>query len=217
MDYEIPRLSHTINGRSSMRSVADALEALRNAECLLGDSVVEIRTRPLPSRSSEAPSIVLVVCRTSGLRHTWGVALPTSWVFKGRRVGQEATESFEISLLDRARVDKDGIVTLSDGTCLQAVNVIPAVLPWELTQLEKRIVYWTIKFIGPELYAQQDPDLEGLNYGWLRDLDVPKLDAIVRFIEQEEPELGVCRQTVANALGRSGMRAPRLSRGKRGD
>lgn len=124
----------------------------------------------------------------------------------------------EISLLDRARVDKDGLVSLSDGTCLRAVNLIPAALPWELTELEKRIVYWTIKFIGQEteaecyLSGQPTPTLEGLDYGNLPKLDVPKLEAIVQYIADNDPGLRVCRQTLANALGRSGMRAPLSSR-----
>lgn len=225
-DNEIPTLEHTIDGRRSMRSIADALEALRKMQLLPEDSSVEIRMYPLPLATAEPPFIVLVVSKASSLDHIRGVALPTSHGFRGRRLGGEATETFAIPLLDRATVDKNGIVTLADSTCLSAVNVIPAPLPWELTDLEKRIVYWTIKFIGQEaeaacfLYGPPSPTLEGLDYAQLPKLDVPKLEAIVRYIEINDSELPVCRQTVANALGRSGMRAPldrrrRNSRGAR--
>lgn len=216
--YEIPRFPHTIDGRPSMRSIADALEALRQAQRLPEDSVVEIRAGPLPSLTPDPPHIVLVVCRANSLEHTYGVRLPASYDFKARRVGQETTETFKVFLLDRAGVDKDGTVTLSDGTRLRAVSLIPAALPWELTHIEKRIVYWTIKYMGQEVEARcypfgpPNPELEGLNYRKLRKLDVDKLEALAQYIADNDPELGACRQTVANALGRSGMRAPRPRR-----
>jgi hypothetical protein len=185
-DNEIPALPYTIDGRRSMRSIADAIEALRKAQRLPEDSFVEIRTCPLPLATAEPPFIVLVVSRASSLEHIWYVALPSSCAFKGRQLVGEATATFAISLLDRATVEKDGIVTLSDGTCLRAVNVIPATLPWELTKLEKRIVYWTIKFIGQEaeatcfLYGRPTPTLEGLDYAQLPKLDVPKLEVCLK-------------------------------------
>ena len=43
VDYEIPTLPHTISGRSSMRSIADAVEALRNTGAYV----------PIQSRRSE--------------------------------------------------------------------------------------------------------------------------------------------------------------------
>lgn len=222
MGYEIPRLAHTINGRHSMRSVADALEALRETQHVLADSVIEVRTSPLPSRTAARPSIVLVVCRAASLEPTWGVALPTSYEFKARPLGQETTETFNVSLLDRAKVDNNGTVTLSDGTRLRAVSVIPAALPWEMTEREKRIVYWAIKYMGQKAeadcyrFCRPNFELTGLDYGKLHKLAVDKLEALVQYIADHDPDLCVCRQTVANALGRSGMRAP-LSRGRRAD
>ena len=147
---EIPSLENTIDGRRSMRSVADAIEALRNAQSLTPDSLIEIRTSFLPARTAVRPSIVLVVCRASATEQTRGVALPTSYKFTCRRRGKPTTETLETPLLDRATVCHQGTVSLTDGTCLQAVNVIPAALPWELTATQKRIVYWTIKFCKAE-------------------------------------------------------------------
>jgi len=49
MRGEIPTLERTMNGRRSMRSIADALEALRNGGHLVHGSLFEIRTSPLPS------------------------------------------------------------------------------------------------------------------------------------------------------------------------
>ncbi len=217
-ESEIPLLPHTIDGRRSMRSIADAMEALRKAQRLPEGTFADIRTCLLHPTAAELPLMVFVVSRASSLEHTWGVALPTSHAFKGRRRPGNAKETFAISLLDRAAVDEDGIVTLSDGTCLQAVDVIPAALPWKLTRLERRIVYWTIKFIARELEArfyrsgQPNPELEWLDYSQLRKLHVLKLEAILQFIANNDPELGACRQTVASALERSGMRVPLIRR-----
>jgi hypothetical protein len=92
-DYDIPTLERTINGRRSMRSVADALEALRNAERLPLGSLLEVRTSPLPARNADRPSIVIVVCRGGLSEQTWGVALPTSYEFSGRPLGKNAAET----------------------------------------------------------------------------------------------------------------------------
>jgi len=126
--YEIPTLDRTIDGRRSMRSVADALEALRSAQSLSDASSLEIRTSRLPARISIGPSIVLVVCHATPHEEGFGVALPTSYEFTGRRPGKSAPESFEITLLNHANVDEDGLVTLPDGTRLEAVKVVPAAL-----------------------------------------------------------------------------------------
>jgi len=131
-EYEIPMLERTKNGRRSMRSIADALEALRGDGHLENCSRLEIRTNPLPSQTNEAPSLVLVVCHLNSPEEPWGVALPTSWEFRGRPLGKSTPETFEMLRIDRAKVDEDGTVTLSDGTRLKAVEVIPAALPWEL-------------------------------------------------------------------------------------
>ena len=61
-------------------------------------------------------------------------------------------------------------------------------------------------------FGQPNPELKGLDYGKLPKLDVPKLEAVVQFIVDKDPELGACRQTVSNALGRAGMRTPRSRR-----
>lgn len=209
---EIPSLEHTIDGRRSMRSVADAIEALRYAQSLKRDSLIEIRTSFLPARTAARPSIVLVVCRASASKQTRGVALPTSYNFTCRRLGKPTTETLETPILDRAMVFQHGTVSLTDGTCLQAVNVVPAALPFQLTATQKRIVHWTIKFSEAETICYRCPpelDLEWLDYGALSQVKVPKLEAVVQYIVDSDPTLKVSRQSVANALAACGMRLPR--------
>ena len=213
-DYKLP-LERTINGRCSMRSIADALEAFRKDGHLVDGSLLELITSPLPSLTDEAPSLVFVVCHFDPREKPWSVALPTAWEFKGRRLGKSTSETLEISRLDRARVDEDGTVTLLDGTRLKGVEVIPAALAWELTELQKRIVYLTLKYIGAEAtqYPSGRPvaeDLEFLDYSTLYGWDIPPLEAIADYLAKEDWTLrSLSRQTIANALGACGMRRPR--------
>jgi hypothetical protein len=88
-DHEIPTLERTTDGRRSMRSVADALEALRNAGHCRAGSLLEIRTSSLPAKTADAPSIVLVVCRATPSEEAWGVALATSYEFTARSLGKD--------------------------------------------------------------------------------------------------------------------------------
>jgi hypothetical protein len=214
-DYEIPLLEHTIIGRSSMRSVADAIDALRNEQRLAQGSLAQIRTNPLRLPTGEEPSIVLVVCRANPGEHTWGVALPTSSHFTGARPGQ-SQETFEISRLDRGSVNEQNLVMLPDGTCLNGVNVIPAPICRELTPLQKRIVYRTLALIPAKSKRYRGPaslDLKFLDYSTLYGLDLPSLKEIQRQLYKKDRKLRrVPHQTIANALNACGMRRPRSGR-----
>ena len=200
-----------------MRSIADALEALRGAHRLSEDSLAQIRTEPIRLPTGEVTYIILVISPPHDREPALGVALPSSDFFTGRSVAG-ASEKLEISRLDRAWVDKDGTVALSDGTRLRAVDVVPTALCWELTEIQKRIVYWTIKFIGAEAicYPSGLPpteDLEFLDYSTLYGLEVPSLEAIAAYLREQDWTLRkLSRQAIANALSVCGMRRPRSGR-----
>ena len=217
VDYEIPMLRYTINGRRTMRSVADAIERLALEARFSDHSLAQIRTQPIRLPGGEVTSIVLVIGEPRTGEPSCGVALPSASFFTGR-TAEGATEKFDISRLDRAWVDNRGRVELSDGTALYAVEVIPTPIKYELTERQKRIVYWTIKFTGAKAEARcyhgfpPTPDLEWLDYGELHGLKLDKLEAIVQFITERDPQLNASRQTVANALGAAGMRRPRSGR-----
>ena len=74
-DYEIPILPHTIEGRSSMRSIADALEALCKAERISESQLAQIRTAPIRLPKGEITSIVLVISPPREGEPGYGVAL----------------------------------------------------------------------------------------------------------------------------------------------
>ncbi|WP_141701453.1 hypothetical protein [Methyloceanibacter marginalis] len=99
-----------------------------------------------------------------------------------------------------------------DDTRLKAVEVIPASLPRKLTDLQKQIVYWTIKFAGCKsvcyLGRPLTPDLVWLDFAKLRGLEILKLAELVRFIA-EKTGLIINRQEVAYTLAVCGIRVPR--------
>ena len=217
VDYEIPMPRHTIDGRRSMRSIADAIERLRAEHRFSDRSRAQIRTQPIRLPGGEVTSIVLVIGEPRSDEPSCGVALPSSNYFTARRIGG-ASEKIEACRFDRAWVDNNGQVELSDGTSLYAVNVIPTVMHRELTEIQKRIVYWTIKFVGAEAtrYPSGLPateDLEFLDYSSLYGLDIPPLEKIACYIAEQDWTLQkVSRQTIANALSSCGMRLPRRRR-----
>ena len=213
IDYEVPMPRHTIDGRRSMRSVADAIEHLRVEHQFSDHSLAQIRTGPIRLPGGEVTSIVLVIGEPRINEPSCGVALPSSRYFSAKRIGGNS-EKVEASRLDRAWVDSNGRVELSDGTSLCAVDAIPTLIHRELTEIQKRIVYWTIKFVGADAiqYPSGLPvadDLEFLDYSTLYGYDIPPLEEIADYIAEQDWTLRqLSRQTIANALSAAGMRRP---------
>lgn len=180
------------NGGNSVRSIADAIDALRNEAQLTPGSVLQVQTRPIRLPSGEEPSLVFLTCRNGDDQPLYGVALPTSLQFTARLEDSGSAETLLISRLNKARVHEDGLVVLEDGTRLQAVKVIPASLPYTLTEIQKRIIYWTIALLGGEdcyRYGRANPDLDGLDYSAFYGLSVPTLNVIERHIYESDPAL----------------------------
>jgi hypothetical protein len=227
VEYKVPDPSHTIDGRSSMRSIADAVEALRAAGRFFPHSLAQVWTGAIRLPNGTITSLVLVVAEAGEGERGCAVALPSSASFTGKRLGG-ALEEFEISRLDRALVDDSGTVELSDGIRLRAVNVVPTVICRDLTQLQKRIVYWTIKLVDAEerCYRQRDfvdgvelrygppsPDLSTLDYSKVYGLELPSLKEIAHYIAKQDPTLkNLSHKTIATALSNCGMRRPRSGR-----
>ncbi len=160
--------------------------------------------------------IVLVIGEPRDGEPGCGVALPSSASFTGQRLGGEP-ERFEISRLDGGWAEEGGTVELSDGTRLRAVNMVPTPICRELTDIQKRIAYWTIKLIDAEgrcyRYGPPTPDLAFLDYGKVYDLKLPTLKAIAHYIARQDFTFRkASHQTIANALSACGLRRPRSGR-----
>ena len=203
--------------RTSRRTVADAIEVVR--ELLgpddIGSPYIQLGEFELPSGQTLA--LVDVVFPDFGCR----VSLPTSFRLKARSATKACQEEFEISRLDRARVRSDGSVLLVDGTQLRAVEVIPAALPWQPSELDMRILrhvisatqsdfcYRSIREGLPEHLQHMVPDIRGLDFSRIREIEVPLLKQIRSDIADVDPGLRVSVQKIADTLAMAGARVPR--------
>jgi hypothetical protein len=110
---------------------------------------------------------------------------------------------------------------LSDGIRLHAVEVTPTLLPYEPSEREERILRQVISLTKsaycyrnfredlPEHLQDQVPDLWVLDYSRVRMIEAPLLKVIRGYIEDNDPELKVSNQKIADALAKFGVRVPR--------
>jgi hypothetical protein len=165
-DYDIPTPMRTFRVDPQPTSIACARDILMRERRLFEDSLAQVRAIPIRFPSGEVFSTVVLIAQELEDRPSWGVGLPTSHSFTGRIAGGQ-TETFDISILDYAWADGDCIVELTDGTRLEGVQVIPARICEQLTPLQKRIVYWTLKRIDAEAgcfgFGEPNPELEGIS------------------------------------------------------
>jgi hypothetical protein len=203
--------------RTSRRTVADALEVVRQKLGLDEMARAQIKVGPFQLPSGECTAVVQVVFRDLGC----SVSLPTAARFRALSGTSSQHKIFEISRLDHAEVYSDGSVMLMDGTRLRAVDVVPTHLPYELSERDERILrhvialtrsydcYRSIRESLPEHLQHQVPDLRALDYGRVRTIQAPPLKVIRAFIEDHDPQLKVSNQKIADALAKCGLRVPR--------
>jgi hypothetical protein len=114
-------------GRTSRRTIADAVEILRSIPGFGKGTRSTIRTAPLPLPSGEVPFLLQAVCEDVGM----AVSLPTSYMFRAKllRDGPSTSEPVEFvgdtCLLEGAIVSEACQVVLSDGRRLRSVEIIP--------------------------------------------------------------------------------------------
>ena len=208
--------------QDSRRTVADAVEVLRQAAGFLESDRAQIRVGPCPLPWGVESVLVCVVFEPSCSEAGYVVSLPMSAQFKARPLGSDRREPFDISRLDGASVGSDSSVTLLDGTQLRAVELVPMRVPLEPTDLDWRIVYSTIVVIdaqdrcfrslraGVEPSLQEMiPDRKYLDCSTLRELVIPPMKVLLAKIAKLDPTLKkLSRQKLANTLRDFGMRVP---------
>ena len=206
--------------RMSRRTVADALEVVRNerpGEQVVVSGRVDIAMIELPSK--ERTALIDVVFPELDCR----VSLPTSAWFSARPETKRGRQEFDVSRLQDAVVTADGVVILSDGTPLRAVEVVPTHLPYHPSELDERILRAVIAMTKadcfrnlrddlPQRYRDQVPDWWVLDYGRLHTIKAPQLKAIQGYIEDKYPDLKVSLQKISDALKMFGIRIPRRRR-----
>jgi hypothetical protein len=214
--------------RNKRRSTADALDVMCRFAGFGAQDQAEIRVGLLRLPSSTIVGIVLVMFDSPIHHKVYIVSLPTSTHFRAIREGSSQREKVDISLLDGAAVAADGTARLTDGARLRAVEVVPARLPKEPSELDWRIVHHAIPIAGAEgrcyrslrhgLPPDQQamvPDLRFLDCGTLPGLHVPCLKVIAGRVADRAPDLAEpsC-QKIADALRDFGIRTPNARRHK---
>lgn len=198
------------DGRTSMRSLADAIEKLRELYGIDADSF-SVRTSPLRLQTGELTAVVALLGPDRAKRHA--VMLPSSARFYGVTTLGARVE-LGTHRLDEALVDLEGNVELADGTYLHAVELVPTPIRPELSEQQRRIVELAVIFVGAQdlCYRPIDPSLPDFfvfDYSVLPTLKLPSLKVLEGFITRDVP----CgRQTIATALAVAGMRLPRSGR-----
>jgi hypothetical protein len=201
--------------RDKRRTIADVIEVLRRR---ISDDRLRARIQVgrLRLPSDEVVGLVNIFAESAADQTVFIVSLPTSAQFRAKHQGSSETETFAIFQLDGAMIDDRGGVELLDGTRLRAVDVIPALLPNEVTELDWRIVRHTIACIeaADECYTYVLPFAESCyaldcrTLPALRDR-IPLLKQIKAYIAEREPALNtLSEQQIANTLRKFGMRIP---------
>jgi hypothetical protein len=209
--------------RNSRRTIADALDILREVADFKDHHRAEIRIGPLRLSSGDVTGLVYVVFNAPSREKVFIVSLPTSAQCRAICQGSSRRDYFEIDRLHGAVVDAKANVRLPDGTKLRAVDVVPTRLPYNPTELDWRIVHYTISMIGAEercyrsLREGLPPQLQGmvpdrrfLDCSRLPGLELPPLKEIVgRIAEKDWTLRKLSPQKIADSLRTFGMRVPK--------
>ncbi len=213
---EYERISE--QARNSRRTTSDAIEVLHEKAGFGKNDRAEISIGLLKLPSAEVVGLVQIVFETPGDK-AYVVSLPTAKHFLAYRVNAPQRDRFDIAKLDGAVLDGTGNVLLTNGTALRAVEVIPARLPLEPTELDWRIIHCTLSIIEanhcyrhlayglPPQLQEMVPDLRILDCGTFESLALPRLKVLISRIRETEPSLPSAQQ-VADTLHKFGMRIP---------
>ena len=138
------------NDRHFRRTIADAIEVLFSIPTFTAQSHATVRVAPLCLPSKKTVGLVNVEFDGPLPEITSVVAMPTCAHFRGVQASSQQQKCYDIFRLDQATIDATHRVRLADGTCLCAVELLPAQLPLEPSELDWRIVWLAIAFLGAE-------------------------------------------------------------------
>jgi hypothetical protein len=205
---------------SNRRSIADALEVLRETAALRDDDVATIEVIGVRLPSGERVGSVQVMFKSDAADQTDMVGLPAAEYVRARTHESSSAEPLSIFLLQNARVNGAGAVTLADGRSLRAAEILPAPMPYRPSELDWQIIRYVVDIqnapatfcrdlaygLPPELeYAI--PRSEAIDCSGLRQLAVPRLKEIAQCFADhglKSPSL----QKIAGALRQFGLSDP---------
>ena len=198
--------------------MADAIDLLVTHADFQASDIARIHTGTLPLFKAQ-PLVQLCVqfqdLRKSTIFVVW---LPSSTHFKAKPLDRSGACNLNTANLNNATVDFNCKVTLAAGEQMNAVEIIPSVLPYELSDLEWQILECTIKYLkiedlvvrifGEELAPEIQetlPKICGIDFQRLKGFEVPHLK-VLRQVLVENGVGNLSLEKISNTMSKCGMR-----------
>jgi hypothetical protein len=172
--------------------------------------------------SGDIVGIANLFCEFQALGKTLIVSLATSKVFRARSKERRELKTFSISDLDDASLKLDGSVEMKDGTIFRSIEVLPSRLPYELSELDWRILHCVISMmeIGEQCWVRPAHlnerelsvparDYMLIDFSTLPGRTTPLLKQIQGELTDRYPDCKApSQQKIADTLAKAGMRQP---------
>src|ERR1700737_1022209 len=153
--------------KNKRRTLADVVDGFRQHTDFGENDSLKIQVDGLRLPSGNVVGLIQIVFDSESVAH-WS-SLPSSVQFRARRQGSSELTLFDIFDLDGAIADSDGNVSTAGGARLRTVEVIPAALPYHISDLDQSIVFRTIQLLG----------VEGKCFRSLREGAEPEFEAMI--------------------------------------
>jgi hypothetical protein len=201
----------SFDGRKSMRSVADALEKLRELGGLRGTGNIECNTRLIQLPNGRVSGLVCVIGPRQDNGRRWIIRMPSAARFSAMST-TKVRQTFKIGLLNGAIIDQDGNVTLHTGQHVHGVTLIPVPVHYDFDSTQHAIVWHALELLGKldECWRSVDdkllPGIKRLDYSAIRNIRVKGRKQLLCDIGVD---VGVSASFIAKTLAAAGMRGPR--------
>ena len=214
-------------------TIADAIDVLVNEAGFGATDTATVHIGHLQLPCGTIVGLGMVVFEQPASTKTFYVKMATATGFTAIVARANQREHFAIEQLDEACIRESGQVTLRDGTLVRGVEVVPAKLPYELSELDQKIIHATLSEIpGAHQRCYRDlleglpaehrgilPPLLVLDFSTFRDesnrpcLRVPSPKVIARNFAKLFPTLDVPSATkITDTLATAGIRLTRHRR-----
>jgi hypothetical protein len=201
------------DGRKSLRSMADALETLRELGALPGTGNIEINVLQMQLPNGQVIGLVSVM----GPRQENG-RRPVIWMPAAVKFSAILTskvrETFDIGLLNKGIIDEHGNVTLHNGQHVHGVNLTPVPAHYDFDATQHAIVFHALKLLCKldECWRPVDegllPEIKLLDYSAIRNIRVRRRKQLLYDLSKHVD--GVSASFIAKTLSAAGMRCSRL-------
>jgi hypothetical protein len=207
-------LFSNFDGRNIMRSLADALEKLRELGGLRGTGNIECNTLPIHLPNGRVSGLVSVIGPRQDNGRRWIIRMSSAAKFSAMST-TKVRQTFEIGMLNGAISDQDGNVTLHNGQHVHGVELIPVAVHYDFDSTQHAIVWHALKLLGKldECWHSVDdkllPGIKYLDYSKILNIRIQGRKQLLYDIGKYVD--GVSASFIAKTLADAGMRGPRSS------